>query len=639
MAPSQALVLSRGSACYRCLFAYAKGVAPIQRRGISQKYLKKAADAEAQWQERAQQIKEGKLPYFWDMLEERGYVKDTAGSRETIRELMRIKRIGAYVGVDPTASSMHVGHLLPLMPLFWMYMHGYKAFTVLGGSTVKIGDPTDRLKSRDVIRKADLAMNVTKMHFQMKKLWANVEEQARRYGYKKEWAWRRGFVNNNTWWNKTPMLEVLKRVGRHIRIGPMLSRDTVKRKMTEGDGVSFAEFSYPIMQGWDWWQLFKQQQIQMQIGGSDQYGNIITGIDIVKAARDNEPDPAEKIPAKTEFDDPVGFTVPLLTDSSGAKFGKSAGNAIWLDPLMTSPFDLYGYFVRRPDTDVENLLKLFTFLPMSEIQKTMEEQNQDPSKRVAHHRLAYEVLSLVHGENEAQRTQKEHRMMYSKGGAAMPLVASSAPGSEHAEPKGPITPNNAPRVDMILPESLIMQKSIGRILHAAGFADSATKGHKLAQQEAVHIAGMPGRKPGHGEPMDPAQLTWNPIKLWFPQETQKYLIDGELLILRKGKHNLRVIKMVSDEEYKASGLTYPGQEYTGVVRRLRNLLKALKQGQTTPEEVREALRKEAKDEEEESPGLIKFPKQKTQAQRQVEALIEAELKQRTPSAASGGKDV
>lgn len=112
------------------------------------------------------------------------------------------------------------------MPLFWMYMHGYRAITLLGGSTVKIGDPTDRLKDRDPIAKADLAMNVTKMHYQMKKLWVNVEAQARRYGYEKEWAWKRGLVNNNTWWNATPMLEVLKRIGSSIRIGPMLSRDT-----------------------------------------------------------------------------------------------------------------------------------------------------------------------------------------------------------------------------------------------------------------------------------------------------------------------------------------------------------------------------------------------------------------------------
>lgn len=139
---------------------------------------------------------------------------------------MRTRRIGAYTGVDPTASSLHIGHLLPLMPLFWMYLHGYGAFTLIGGSTAKIGDPTGRLKTRERIPKADLAMNLTKIHYQLKKIWENVEAQARRFGYEKEWAWKRGVLNNNHWWNSLPMLEVLKRVGHSMRLGPMLSRDT-----------------------------------------------------------------------------------------------------------------------------------------------------------------------------------------------------------------------------------------------------------------------------------------------------------------------------------------------------------------------------------------------------------------------------
>ncbi|KAK4243481.1 tRNA synthetases class I-domain-containing protein [Corynascus novoguineensis] len=537
---------------------------------------------------------------------------------------MRTKRIGAYVGVDPTASSMHVGHLLPLMPLFWMYMHGYGAYTLLGGSTVKIGDPTDRIKDRDPISKADLALNVTKMHFQMKKLWANVELQAKRFGYEKEWAWKRGLVNNNTWWNSVPMLEVLRRVGAFMRIGPMLSRDTVKRKMTEGNGVSFAEFSYPIMQGWDWWMLFSRNKVQMQIGGSDQYGNIVTGVELVKAARDSEPDASKRLPAEGPLDDPVGFTVPLLTDSSGAKFGKSAGNAIWLDQFMTPTFDLYGYFVRRPDADVENLLKLFTFMPLEEIQKVMAEQTVDPSKRVAQHRLAYEVATLVHGEAAAKEAQEQHRMMFGKGGPIIQFT-TKAQGDEYAAPLGePTTPNNAPRIDMILPESLIMGKSIGRILFAAGLAESAKQGHRLAEQQAAYVGGMPGRTGGKGEPMNPAQLTWNPVKLWFPQETQRYLIDGKILILRKGKHNVRVIQMVSDEEYRASGQSYPGQPYTGRLRAIREHMAALKAGKMTPQEVREAMQQPA---EEDDGSLLKFPKEKNPEQTRLETQLEELLKE------------
>ncbi len=136
------------------------------------------------------------------------------------------KRIGAYVGIDPTAPSLHVGHLLPLMPLFWMYMHGYRAITLVGGATAKIGDPTDRLVSRDDMGNSAVAMNMVKIHYQLKKIWVNVESQARRYGYVKDWSWRRAVLQNGHWWNKLPMLELLQRLGKGIRIGPMLSRET-----------------------------------------------------------------------------------------------------------------------------------------------------------------------------------------------------------------------------------------------------------------------------------------------------------------------------------------------------------------------------------------------------------------------------
>ncbi|KAL1835709.1 hypothetical protein VTJ49DRAFT_6197 [Mycothermus thermophilus] len=606
-----------------------------QERGVPQKTIVKELEAQEAWNARAKEIKLGKQYNLWDLFEERGYVKDTAGTRATIRELMRTRRIGAYVGVDPTAPSMHIGHLLPLMPLFWMYMHGYKAFTLLGGSTVKIGDPTDRIKDREPMDKAAIAMNVTKIHYQMKNIWLNVEIQAKRFGYQREWAWRRGIVNNNAWWNKQPLLEVLKRAG-SMRVAEMLSRDTVKRKMTEGNGVSFAEFTYPIMQGWDWWELFRQLGIQMQIGGSDQYGNIVTGIDVIKAVVDSEPDPQEKkkLGFKTPLDEPVGFTVPLLTDSSGAKFGKSAGNAVWLDKHMTSSFDLYGYFVRRPDADVEQLLKLFTFLPSSEIAGIMAQQAEDPSKRVAHHRLAYEVVSLVHSEQDAQAAQQQHQLMYSKGpGAVIPPPTTTA--AAEAETDVPVTPvsakithQNAPKPNVKLPRSLIFGKSIGRILYAAGLCESSSAGHRLATQQGAYIGGIYSE--GAAVSMNEAQVTWTPVKLWFPQETQRYLIDDRLLLLRRGKHNVRIVEVVSDEEYARLGLKYPGQPNTGRLRALREMLQGLKSGKTKPEEVRRMMaeeeEKERKEEEEEmrrlemqsegqnapgDGGFIKFPKEKS----------------------------
>ena len=553
--------------------------------------------------------------------------------KELIADIMKKKRIGVYVGIDPTAPSLHVGHLLPLMPLFWMYMEGYKAFTLIGGSTAKIGDPTGRLTSREHLKSDDATMNMTKIHYQLKGLWENVDTEMRARGYENDWARRRGLVNNNAWWNKQPLLEILRRVGTSLRIGPMLSRDTVKNKMTQGDGVSFAEFTYPIMQGWDWFELFYQQGVQMQIGGSDQFGNIVSGLEVVKAARLSEPDPYERrhICPKTPLDECVGFTVPLLTDSAGNKFGKSAGNAIWLDPYQTSVFDFYGYFVRRSDTEVEKLLKLFTFMPISKITQVMEEHAKDPSKRVAQHTLAREVARLVHGSKEAKYAEEQHRLMYA-GQKTVPIAApprakdAATDGDQYKALEGePTTHLNAPRIDMILPESCIMDKSIGRILYAAGLASSATEGHKLAAAQGCYIGGA--HREGESTHMNPDTLSFMPVKLWFPSETKRYLINGDTLILRKGKHNVRVIKMVSDEEYAASGQTYPGQLFTGTVRKLNQIMKDLKDKKLTPEEaklaVSEVQRKKA--EENQQAQQITFPEEKSRQKKELEDKLKQEV--------------
>ncbi|KAI2622442.1 hypothetical protein GGR54DRAFT_598555 [Hypoxylon sp. NC1633] len=552
--------------CRRCLLrSLASRRAP--GRAISTSFLEKQKEALNQWDERAKLIEDGKLPHLWDQLKERGYVKDTAGAEEQIRELMRRKRIGAYVGIDPTAPSLHVGHLLPLMPLFWMYINGYRAISVIGGATARVGDPTDRLQSRDPIRSADMTMNVTKVHYQLKRIWLNVEEQARRFGYEKQRRiWSRAILNNNQWYNTTTFVEVVARMFKGLRLGPMLSRDTVKRKMEKGDGMSLDEFVYPLMQAWDWWYLFRKRDVLMQIGGSDQYGNIVTGIESIKYMRDTEPNPAEALPDNLLFT-PVGFTVPLLTDSSGAKFGKSSGNAIWLDQFMTSSFDLYGYFMRRPDADVENLLKLFTFLPLEQINKIMDEQNKDPSQRPAHHALAFEVVALVHGIKEANNTQHRHMGLFSKKSVD---EVTSYPQKNGVLPTANLA--SAFQVDIKLPESLILGKSISRILYAAGLADSNADANRLTQHQGAYIGGAPGQQSATNAGMPPSELMFTPIKNWFPQDTKNFLIDGQLLLLRRGKHFVRVVRVVSDAEWQASGLTYPGEPGTGRMRRLREAL-------------------------------------------------------------------
>ncbi|KAM6485418.1 hypothetical protein HDV62DRAFT_286465 [Trichoderma sp. SZMC 28011] len=529
-------------------------------RGIATSYLEKVAEGEKRWEERAVKIQNGEQLHVWDILDERGYIKDVAGTPDKIKELMRVKRIGAYVGVDPTADSMHVGHLLPMMPLFWLWFHGHPAVTLLGGATARIGDPSGRLQSREIMSNSDISKNVTKIHYQLSRLWHNVSALRDKYGYEKDWAAKQRLLNNSMWLQGLTMYDFTKRLARYTRIGPMLTRDTVKRKMTEGDGMSLGEFMYPLFQGWDFWHMYNKLGVQMQIGGSDQYGNIVAGIDALKIIRESEEMPEMKIPS-TWTHEPVGFTVPLLTDSSGVKFGKSTGNAIWLDEFKTSPFELYGYFMRRPDEDVESLLKLFTFMPMAKIQEVMVEHQADPSKRLAQHTLAFEVLSLVHGSQRAVQEAQQHQFRF--GGQLPYFIREPAPDT------GILTPNTAPRSDIELPQS-VLKLSPAKILYAAGLVNSASEGQRLVSQQGAYVAARPGQQRG----LVPGNLDWTPMKMWFPEETTKFVIDDKLLILRKGKHNIRIIELVSDEEWTASKKIYPGQPYTGVIRQVKEQLRA-----------------------------------------------------------------
>lgn len=317
--------------------------------------------------------------------------------------------------------------------------------------------------------------------------------------------------------------------------------------------MSLGEFIYPLLQGWDFWHLYNKLGVQMQIGGSDQFGNIVSGIDTLKTIRESEEAPHAKMPTDWQHE-PFGFTVPLLTDSSGAKLGKSAGNALWLDEFKTSPFDLYGYFVRRSDDEVEALLKLFTFMPLDKIQDVMQIHQADFSKRHAQHILAFEVLSLVHGSQKALQEAQQHQFRF---GGQLPHVVPE-PSAE----SGIVTPNNAPRIDIQLPRS-VMDLSPAKLIRAAGLASSNTEGQRLVSDQGVYVAAQPGQDRG----LVPGNLSWTPMKLWYPHETAKFLIDGRILILRRGKHNVRIVELVSDDEWKASGKFYPGQPYSGAVRR------------------------------------------------------------------------
>ncbi|KAL8719031.1 MAG: hypothetical protein Q9225_003912 [Loekoesia sp. 1 TL-2023] len=408
------------------------------------------------------------------------------------------------------------------------------------------------------------------VHYQLKAIWWNIEKYGRRYGYHWEWAWRRALANNNAWLNKLPFLEILRLLGSKMRVGTMLGRDTAKNKMESGDGLSFSEFSYPVLQAYDWWHMYHNFQlngIQVQIGGSDQYGNILAGIEAIDYIRKNHYDPDVREEKDIEFNKPMGFTVPLLTTLSGEKFGKSAGNAIWLDKDMTSPFDLYQFFLRSSDEDVSRYLKLFTFMPLDIIEGTMAEHRLDPSKRIAQSQLAREVLLIVHGEEEMRAVEAQHGLLFRPSKTAQKREAKAAKMGDESTPSkpkssdinfllnkaaGPDKPGAAGNV--ILPRSLVFSQQIGRILYTAGLVSSRSEGHRLSAAKGAYVGSLPGKQ--HGDM--PNHVEFAPALNWDNEYVNRFIIDGKLLIVRAGKWKVRIIRIVEDEEFERLGLDVPG---------------------------------------------------------------------------------
>ena len=561
----------------------------IQKRRIHENTLQKRLEAEWKWKALAQEIEAGQRKGMLPILEERGFINQIAGTRDELNHLLTWKRVGAYVGIDPTAPSMHVGHMVPFMALFWMYLHGFHTVTLVGGGTAKIGDPTGRKEAREKQQRATRTANMVAIHYQLKKLWMNVEGMGRKFGYVREWAWHRELCNNHTWLQKQSVLDILALMGSGMRLGPLLSRDTVKMRMEQGDGMSVAEFFYPVLQAWDWWHMYSTKNIQLQIGGADQYGNIVSGVDALKHVIKTHGDAAfrQRI-GSDSLPDPMGFTVPLLTTSAGEKFGKSAGNAIWLDKDMTSVFDLYGYFVGTPDADVEKLLKLLTFLPLPEIARTMDAHKKAPEQRTAQHLLASKFVELVHGPEDAREAAKQHKALFQNRGrlslsdlkslstttSSQPPPTAATPGlvqtpAELAElaktgKKGyqnvsldkttpPVTHNTAgANATIVLPCSLVIDQPFPRVLFHAGLVNSRSEGHRLVAAQGAYIGSKPDKLGG----LD-GHLTWTPVKMLPGSETEKYLVEDELLVLRIGKWKVRVVRVVPDEEFESMGLPDP----------------------------------------------------------------------------------
>lgn len=299
-------------------------------------------------------------------------------------------KFGLYCGADPTAKSLHLGNLLPLIVLLHFRLRGHDVTGLVGGATGIVGDPSGRTTERSQLDTNERLSNVQKIQDQITQFLNRGVEYAKSRNYPVNESGSIASVNNASWWENIKFLDFLGTYGRHIRISSMLARDSIQSRLSSSNGLGFNEFTYQILQAYDFWHLFKEHKVNIQVGGNDQWGNITAGIDLISRLQRQKND-SKALPA-------YGLTVPLLTTPSGEKFGKSAGNAVFISEELTKPFQLYQYFINTPDEIVGKLLKVFTLLPLNVIDnEILAKHESDPGLRIAQRVLAREVTDLIHG--------------------------------------------------------------------------------------------------------------------------------------------------------------------------------------------------------------------------------------------------
>ncbi|XP_049981085.1 tyrosine--tRNA ligase, mitochondrial isoform X1 [Alexandromys fortis] len=332
-----------------------------------------------------------------------------SGTKTELPELFDRRRAGAspqtvYCGFDPTGDSLHVGHLLTLLGLFHFQRAGHNAIALVGGSTARLGDPSGRSKGREALSAERVQANAHALRRGLENLAAN---HARLFGDGRPWG-SFTVLDNAAWFQEQHLVDFLATVGGHFRMGTLLSRQSVQSRLKSPEGMSLAEFFYQVLQAYDFYHLFRRYGCRVQLGGADQLGNIVSGYEFVH---------------KLTGEDVFGITVPLITSTTGAKLGKSAGNAVWLDREKTSPFELYQFFVRQQDDSVERYLKLFTFLPLPEIDHIMQLHIKEPEKRGAQKRLAAEVTKLVHGQEGLDSAKRCTQALYHSSIEALEVMS------------------------------------------------------------------------------------------------------------------------------------------------------------------------------------------------------------------------
>jgi len=321
----------------------------------------------------------------------RGMLHDVMpGTEEHLLEQMR----AAYVGIDPTADSLHIGHLVGVMLLKHFQMAGHKPIALIGGATGMVGDPSGKSNERNLLSEEALRHNQNAIKAQLERFLdfnSGVGNAAE-------------LVNNYDWMKDFSFLEFIRTVGKHITVNYMMAKDSVKKRLNGEfqDGMSFTEFCYQLLQGYDFLHLFQAKNVTLQMGGSDQWGNITTGTELIR---------------RTISEKAYALTCPLITKADGTKFGKSEGGNIWLSAEYTSPYKFYQYWVNVSDADAEKYIKIFTFIGREEIESLVKEHQEAPHLRILQKRLAEEVTTMVHGTENLENAIKASGILFGNSSA------------------------------------------------------------------------------------------------------------------------------------------------------------------------------------------------------------------------------
>ena len=428
---------------------------------------------------------------FIEELRWRGMIQDIMP--ETEQHLMEGLR-AAYVGIDPTADSLHIGHLVGVMMLRHFQNCGHKPYALVGGATGMIGDPSGKSVERNLLTEEVLAHNIAGIKKQLAKF-LDFESTAPN---------RAELVNNYDWMKDFSFLSFIRDIGKHITVNYMMAKDSVKKRFDPNentDGMSFTEFSYQLLQGYDFLHLYQEKNLTLQMGGSDQWGNITTGTELIRRIAGGKA---------------YALTCPLITKADGTKFGKSEGGNVWLDPEKTSPYKFFQYWINTSDADAERYIKIFTMLSKEEINSLIAQHTEAPHLRLLQNKLAEELTVLVHGREELEKAKKASQILFGNSTSADLRTLDEKTFLEVFDgvPQAEVSAADiAGGLDMI---AILSAKT--------GFISSNSEARRALKENSISV-----NKEKVGEDY---------------QIAEKDLVDGKFILLQRGKKNYFIVKKV-----------------------------------------------------------------------------------------------